>query len=284
MKKIKLFLNGFIYRIMNYINYYNSFYENIEKTEVNTSIYENNFYYDPTDVFYTFCSLVQRTYPHGTEADVLKWIKKPLQEDEYGNFYLRIGESSTMFTSHFDSATSRNTPVKLISFEKNGNKFVTSDGNTILGADDKAGVTVMLYMIENNIPGLYYFFSGEEVGGIGSSRLARDRKHLNLDGIKRCISFDRRGYHSVITEQMMQTCCSNKFAKSLCKQFNKNGIELRPDDTGLFTDSANFIGVIEECTNISVGYYNEHSTSEIQNITYLESLCKACLNIDWENI
>jgi putative aminopeptidase FrvX len=284
MKNIKLFIYGFIYRIMNYINYYNSFYENIEKTEVNTSIYENNFYYDPTDIFYTFCSLVQKTYPHGTEADVLKWIKKPLQEDEYGNFFIKIGESSTMFTSHFDSATSRETPVKLITFEKNGNKFVTSDGKTILGADDKAGVTVMLYMIENNIPGLYYFFAGEEVGGVGSSRLARDRRHSNLKGIKRCISFDRRGYNSVITEQMMQTCCSNKFAKSLCKQFNKYGIELSPDDTGLFTDSANFIGVIEECTNISVGYYNEHTSSEIQNMTYLESLCKVCLNIDWENI
>jgi hypothetical protein len=269
---------------MNYINYYNSFYENTEKTEVNTSIYENNFYYDPTDIFYTFCSLVQKTYPHGTETDVLKWIKKPLQEDEYGNFFLKIGESSTMFTSHFDSATYKETPVKLITFEKKGNKFVTSNGNTILGADDKAGVTIMLYMIEHNIPGLYYFFAGEEVGGIGSSRLASDKKHPNLKGIKRCISFDRRGYNSVITEQMMQTCCSNKFAKSLCKQFNKYGIGLRPDNTGLFTDSANFIGVIDECTNISVGYYNEHSTSEIQNITYLESLCKACLNIDWENI
>ena len=65
-----------------------------------------------------------------------------------------------------------------------------------------------------------------------------------------------------LLEQHLDKICWDSLSE------NKNGIELRPDDTGLFTDSANFIGVIKECTNISVGYYNEHSTSEIQNIQF----------------
>jgi hypothetical protein len=45
-----------------------------------------------------------------------------------------------------------------------------------------------------------------------------------------------------------------------------------------------FIQNINECTNVSIGYFNEHTNNEYQNITFLENLCKACVNIDWENL
>jgi hypothetical protein len=48
----------------------------------------------------------------------------------------------------------------------NGN-MISTDGTTTLGADDKAGVSVLIWMMKHNIPGLYYFI-GEEVGCIGS--------------------------------------------------------------------------------------------------------------------
>ncbi len=48
--------------------------------------------------------------------------------------------------------------------------------------------------MNEKVPGLYYFFIGEEVGGIGSGKVARDYKNIEyLKEIKRCISFDRRG-------------------------------------------------------------------------------------------
>jgi hypothetical protein len=56
------------------------------------------------------------------------------------------------------------------------------------------------------------------------------------------------------------------------------------DPTGVFTDSANFIDLIPECTNVSVGYFNEHTHNEIQNITYLEQLAEACVAVEWENL
>jgi hypothetical protein len=267
---------------MKYLNNFN-YYKPVIKEAIDTKIYESNFSFSPTNVLYTFCSLTQKTYPHGTEAEVLKWINHPLQQDEYDNYFIKIGESNTMFTSHLDSATNKQETVNLIKFVENDNLFITTDGNTILGADDKAGVTVMLYMIEHNIPGLYYFFVGEEIGGIGSINLAGSN-HDNLNDIQRCISFDRRGYESVITHQMFESCCTDSFADALCEAFEENGLKLNKDNTGIFTDSANFMGVIDECTNISVGYFHEHTKREYQNITYLEKLCDVCTKIKWDNL
>ena len=45
------------------------------------------------------------------------------------------------------------------------------------------------------------------------------------------------------------------FGESLCKELNKSGMKLGLRSLGVFTDSANFIDVVPECTNISVGYF-----------------------------
>ena len=101
-----------------------------------------------------FLQLTSKTYPHGTERELFRFLPKSLQEDEFGNLFIKIGESDAMFTSHLDTATKADTKVNHI-FDGN---IIKTDGTTILGADDKAGVTIMLNMIEKKIPGLYYFF------------------------------------------------------------------------------------------------------------------------------
>jgi hypothetical protein len=105
-----------------------------------------------------------------------------------------------------------------------------------------------------------------------------------MKGIKKMVSFDRRNYYSVITAQMGVPCCSNEFAESLCEELNKSGLKLNLDPTGVFTDSANFTDLIPECTNVSVGYFNEHTHDELQNITYLERLAKACVAANWSKL
>ena len=102
----------------------------------------------------TFLKLTSRTYPHGKEQDIFDLLPESLEMDEFGNLFIQIGESDTMFTSHLDTATSTDSEVIHI-LEDN---IIKTDGKTILGADDKAGVTIMLYMIEKGLPGLYYFF------------------------------------------------------------------------------------------------------------------------------
>jgi hypothetical protein len=109
-------------------------------------------------------------------------------------------------------------------------------------------------------------------------------KYPFMSDIKKMISFDRRNYYSVITSQMGVVCCSNEFGESLCNELNKGGLKLNLDPTGVYTDSANFIELIPECTNVSVGYFNEHTHDEIQNITYLERLVKLVFSANWDKL
>lgn len=231
-----------------------------------------------------FLKLTSKTYPHGTETELKNHLPNGFKEDGNGNYFIEIGNNpSTMFTCHLDTADRKQEKVKHV---LDGN-IIRTDGTSILGADDKAGMVVLLYMIEKNIPGLYYFFIGEERGCVGSSRLAKVwSKRPESNYITKCISFDRRGTDSVITEQLYGVCCSLEFAKELSNNLNvvESSFNYRPDPTGIYTDSAQFTNLISECTNISVGYYNEHSHSERQDIRHLEKLCDAVCKIDWESL
>ena len=229
-----------------------------------------------------FLELTSRTYPHGTEEDVFPLLNSELQKDEFGNLFIKIGESDVMFTSHLDTATSALTQVNHV-FDGN---IIKTDGKSILGADDKAGVTIMLYMIENKIPGLYYFFLGEEVGCVGSRKVANVQKDQKIEGINKVISFDRRGNDSVITFQSSQRCCSDTFGEALSKQLNlaDDSFSYKNDPTGILTDSVQFIKIYSECTNISVGYRSEHTFAEQQDIEHLTKLAEACLLVDWNGL
>jgi hypothetical protein len=266
---------------------YNKVVGKISGKEINPKnlIKPREFKYEPSNVRDTFISLVTETYPMGHEEEVVPFITPGLNKDKYGNYYKVIGNSDTAFTCHLDTASRTKSKVGLVAYEKDNQDFIMTDGTSILGADDKAGVAVIMYMIEKNIPGVYWFFYGEERGGIGSSKVANDYESYDfMKGIKKMVSFDRRNYYSVITSQMGVSCCSNEFAESLCKELNKSGLKLNLDPTGVFTDSANFTELIPECTNVSVGYFNEHTHDELQNITYLEKLAKACVSANWDKL
>lgn len=260
-----------------------------------------------------FLELTKTRTPKGTEQDVINLIPEfKFEKDEFGNFFYIIKKddgtySNTMFTSHLDtidrgpytySKTKWDSVNKVwIDSEKNDNKsivhvfddyFIKTDGNTNLGADDKAGVVLMLNLMSEGVPGLYYFFMGEESGCVGSSNMSRvyDDKVKNgiLPQVNKCISFDRRGYDSIITNQNGMESCSNEFAQDLSNKLNEYGFWFKPDNGGVYTDSAEFVDIIPECTNISVGYFNEHTTTEKQDIEFLEFLGIVITKIDWENI
>ena len=208
----------------------------------------------------TFLQLTSHTYPHGRESELFHLLPEGIQTDEHGNKFIKIGESNTMFACHLDTASQAYVDVKHVI----DGDIVKTDGTSILGADDKAGATIILYMIDKKVPGLYYFFLGEEVGCVGSKKLSEKVKTLKLDEnshfskINKVISFDRRGTTSVISHQCSSRCCSDKFATELAKRLNDKGeslginnkkFEYKPDPTGLYTDSHQFTKIYPECTN-----------------------------------
>ncbi len=272
--------------IQNFVTLYNKVKNGESVADEKIPINVPKFEYNPLDPRSTFLSLVTKTYPHGHEDEVLQFLPQ-LDKDIVGNYYKIIGggNPTTMFTCHLDTADRKQAVTRLYSIQVDDQEHIVTDGTTVLGADDKSGTTVMLYMMAKNVPGLYYFFIGEERGGIGSRALADKYDEVPyLKNIKRCVSFDRRKTISVITSQAGGVCCSDEFANALCAEYNKNGLNLKPDPTGVFTDSASFIDDISECTNVSVGYLNEHTGKEIQNMDYLIDLCKASVNVDWDSL
>jgi hypothetical protein len=155
--------------------------------------------------------------------------------------------------------------------------FINED---CLGADCTTGIYIMLSMIELGIEGVYVVHAAEEVGCIGSSAIVMDDP-LWLSHVDIAISFDRFGTKSVITHQMGERTCSDDFANSLADQL---GLGHQCDAKGSYTDSNEYRGVIAECTNLSVGYYNQHSAKEQQDLVYLDDLIDALAHVDWSKL
>lgn len=231
-----------------------------------------------------FLKLTKKTYPYGAEPDLKDegLLLDFLQEDQFGNYYHKIGESRTIFASHLDTVGSIQEDVVHVIDEK---QVVRTDGHTILGADCKAGVVLMYWMIKHKIPGLYYFFIGEEVGCQGSGYVATSLRSEIEGNYDRIISFDRKDVNSIITFQSGYRTCSEEFSKALSKQLNKtNGFKYKSDNTGSYTDSAEFTSIVPECTNLSVGYYAQHTNSERQDLIHLTKLADSLLTVDWESL
>lgn len=199
-------------------------------------------------------------------------------DNEIMAFLVYVGESNVMFTSHTDS-------VHLNVDKVHQDIVVTStlyskNDNQPLGADDAAGNWLMFHMIDANIPGIYAFFRGEERGGIGSSWCAKHRKDI-FEKVKCAIAFDRRGNDSVITHQGRGRGCSDEFALSLAHII---GLGYKLDDTGIYTDTAEFFEIVTNCTNISVGYQNEHSKKETLDRVHIEKLRDHLIKADWSKL
>lgn len=210
-----------------------------------------------------------------TERNFIHRFIRPLgmQEDELGNLYKRIGDAPVLWSSHTDTVHTQGGKQRL-GFSK-GIVGLSDTASNCLGADCTAGVWLMLEMIRAKRPGLYIFHRAEEIGGVGSTFIAKHRPDL-LEGIKYAVAFDRRGHNSVITHQG-DRCCSEAFAASLGAALGLNHFA---DSGGTFTDTANYTDAIGECSNLSVGYMNEHTKRETLDVEYLERLRDALLILD----
>lgn len=235
-----------------------------------------------------------------------------MKQDEYGNHYLTVGGDGprTLFSCHTDTVhwsearwgvggpgvrasrvEMRSVGMQKLCVEPQSEMtqklcvdetlgVIYADDSSCLGADDTAGVWLMVNMIARGVPGLYVFHREEEIGGNGS-RFFSWSSALPVT-VQRAIAFDRKGDCSVITHMGDRTC-SDEFAKALASQLVHLGLRnMVPDPTGIFTDTVHYVDLIPECTNVSVGYYAAHSPDEYLDYRFLAEMLEAVCAVDWD--
>lgn len=200
-------------------------------------------------------------------------------QDKFGNLIVQIGDDpNILWSSHTDTV-----------HHQDGRQAVRMDGDfivldkpkagTCLGADCAAGVWLMAEMIRAKVQGVYVFHRDEERGGGGSSWMARNTPNI-FEGIEFAIALDRKGYDSVITHQGERTA-SDAFARSMAAIL---GGTYSPDDTGLFTDTAHYTELVGECTNLSVGYFDQHGPRERQDLPFIMALRDTLISADFSTL
>jgi hypothetical protein len=229
--------------------------------------------------------------PHGSATNVkfTQWLREqlPLElnkaafYDGAGNLHIDARQSAnnkTLFVAHVDTVH-RNEGKNKIAKTKT---HWRAKGD-VLGADDGAGVALLMHLIWGGVRGYYIFTQGEERGGVGARYLAEKQQDL-LREFDRAIAFDRRGIDSVITHQGWGRCCSDTFGSTLADALmdGHDALMMLNDDTGVYTDTAEFTDIIPECTNISVGYAREHTQEESLDLVYYQNLAVSILSVDWD--
>lgn len=213
--------------------------------------------------------------------ELMVWVDK---KQPMAYYVQTCTKSRTLYTAHLDTVHRDEDTHNPVIYDTIKDEMFKTDG-TPLGADDGAGVWLLYKMIESGVKGTFLFPCGEERGGVGASWLAENAQEF-LKKFDRAIAFDRRGVSDVITHQGWgERCCSDIFAQTLADGLNtvsKDALMLLPDDTGVYTDTKEFVRLIPECTNISIGYLREHTGDETLNVTYLNQLLAACIALDWE--
>jgi hypothetical protein len=214
-----------------------------------------------------------------TEADFIEKFIVPsgATRDGYGNLILTVGKNpTTLFSAHTDSVHVLD-GKQLVQVTNGVAALPPGSQSNCLGADDATGVFILLELIAAEVEGLYIFHRDEEIGGLGSAFIAKETPEV-LRGIERAVAFDRRHNTDIIASQSTGTCCSDEFATCLAAAL---GAEFEPA-AGIFTDTANYTHLVPECTNISVGYDNEHTPKETQDLRFLETLIPKLTALNWD--
>lgn len=251
-----------------------------------------------TILYKTLNKALHLARPHGstTTERYTKWLRGQLPahlgadpalvwRDALGNLHVDNRDDMShrsLFIAHVDTVHRVEGNNRILKTDK---KWF-ADG-AALGADDGVGNALLMHMLHAGVPGYYIFSQGEECGGLGAKHIAKAYPDL-LVQFDRAIAFDRKGTDSVISHQGWSRCCSDVFAQALSDALNDTDATMElmysPDDTGVYTDTAEFTDSIPECTNISCGYMHEHTQREELDIGHFDRLAAAVLLVAWDDL
>ncbi|AEH47525.1 M20/M25/M40 family metallo-hydrolase [Parageobacillus thermoglucosidasius] len=246
----------------------------------------NNVWRNPESLkVYRLEKLKQRLMPllriqgeSGREHVIRQWLHRYLRSradwlktDEYGNLLAAIhcGEGPVIaLSAHMDTVKSFH-PYRTVI--ENGTTLKSSSG--ILGADDRAGIAVILEIIDfirhSRFQGTLKiaFTVQEEIGCLGS-------RHIDpafLQDIDAAIVVDRRGTRDIVTSYAgIVPFCPDEYGRIFETAGALAGMPDWKITAGGLSDAKTFAEFGIPSVNLSVGYEHEH--------TELETLdCKATL-------
>lgn len=176
-----------------------------------------------------------------------------VKEDMY---IIADGELPIGLVAHIDTVWSTS-PMIIYDSEK---EIMT--GVHGLGADDRAGIFMILQLLEAGFRPSIIFTNGEECGGIGSLDLVKDyrKKEKFFTDLRCLIELDRTGHCDSVYYQSSNS--------SYEKWINSFGFKTAK---GTFTDISIIAPIWDvAAVNLSVGYYYEHCVNELLYIRFYE--------------
>ena len=166
-------------------------------------------------------------------------------------YIIAEGECPVCLLAHMDTVFSG--PPRTFYFDQEQNVLWSPDG---LGADDRAGIYVIINLIEKGFRPSLIFTDLEERGGIGAHNLVAKYPECPFEDCRALIQLDRQGTDDAVFYE-----CENYDFTNLILRYGFN------EEWGTFTD----ISIIAPqwkiaAVNLSVGYLREHTCSETLNM------------------
>ena len=210
------------------------------------------------------------------QEDLLNYLPNQLNEiyDENNriitkNFLYFRGESPVCLVSHLDTVHTE--LPKNVLYEKSSGLMWSPQG---IGGDDRCGtfalLSILASQLENNKQKpTMLFTTNEEVGCVGASVAANEIPTEMMAHIKFLVEIDRRGIDDCVFYNTRNAEFEN-FIEGF--GFTKN--------RGSCSDISKLSPVLNVAsTNVSAGYFNEHTKSEYINVTYLMDTINKVINI-----
>jgi len=213
--------------------------------------------------------------PHGREDEVYGGLLAEMGFTRVPGAYVLRPEAPVVLAAHLDTVQGKKPR------EVRVEGHIAYGVGGALGADDKAGVALVLWLASLGEEGPrdvgYALFLGEEVGCVGASEALEAGL---FRGAKAMISLDRKGTRDVVVAQLGQETASREAGLWLAKELGMGHTLVE----GVWTDSAVFAGVVPECLNLSVGYEGAHTDWDQQDLAYLDELAHRLLAVRWRDL
>ena len=207
---------------------------------------------------------------HLTERNVMQMMANFLKS-KYQTIYVTpayiyaVGDIPVTLVAHTDTVFLTPPSIDNFFYDKEKNVVWNPDG---MGADDRAGVFAIIYILRTtSLRPSIILTTKEEIGCIGASKMIT--QHKELAPTKFMIQLDRRH----ISDSVYYDCDNPEFEKFI------NGFGFTTA-IGILSDIS-ILAPHYKCAavNLSIGYKNEHTSSEILYVDGMFNTITKVINI-----